>query len=219
MNCSESAPSTVILLDDHALVLEGLKKLLEQMPEISGIDTAGTTCELLSRLKYKKYDFCFLDIELYGENGLDVVNDIRRLAPGIAIVVCTMHEEIWTAQALLRLRPEGIILKLSGADSVKSAVRAIRRGETYRCPRFEQLAHKLSGMNSAAVRKNVPTPRELDVLKAIARGFSSAEIARQLCLTENTVESYRKNLLLKLEARNVADLVMKGVERGYLGGE
>lgn len=216
MTETKTQPSSVIMTDDHALVLEGLKSLLEQMPEVACADTAANTRELLLKMKDKNYDIFLLDIELQGENGLEAVQAIRHANRKAAIIICTMHEEIWTAHTLLKANPEGIVLKLSGIEHIKKAIQAVRKGEKYYCPRFEKLQRKLSSLPHSAIRRNLPTPREVEVLKAIARGLSSCEIANELFLTENTIESYRKNLMVKLEARNVADLIVKGIEKGYI---
>lgn len=216
MNETMTSPSSVIMTDDHALVLEGLKSILEQMPELACADTAANTRELLLKMREKHYDIFLLDVELQGESGLEVVQAIRRANREAAIIVCTMHEEIWTAHALLKANPEAIVLKLSGIEHIKKAIQAVRKGEKYYCPRFEKLQRKLTAVPRSSIRRNLPTPREVEVLKAIARGLSSSEIAEELFLTENTIESYRKNLMMKLEARNVADLIVKGIEKGYI---
>lgn len=209
-------PSSIIMADDHALVIEGLKSILSPMSEVACTDMALNTHELLIKMRDKQYDIVLLDIELNGENGLEVIQDLRHINKNISIIVCTVHEEIWTAHALLKANPEGIVLKLSGVEHIKKAIQAVRKGEKYYCPRFEKLQRKLSSLPHSAIRRNLPTPREIEVLRAIARGLSSCEIANELFLTENTIESYRKNLMVKLEARNVADLIVKGIEKGYI---
>ena len=100
--------------------------------------------------------------------------------------------------------------------AIKEAVLAVREGRKYFCPRFEQMYRHLENVRTSLVKKNLPTPREQEVLQAISEGLSTCEIAVRLCLTENTVESYRKSLMTKLEARNMADLVVKAMQRGFI---
>lgn len=210
------SPVSILMLDDHELVLEGLAKVLEEMPEVACTDRASNSRELLRKLKKKKYDIYLMDIELAGENGLDIMQEIRKLHPQARFIACTMHEESWILHALLRQNPDAIVLKLSGVKAIKEAVLAVREGRKYFCPRFEQMYRHLENARTSLVKKNLPTPREQEVLQAISEGLSTCEIAARLCLTENTVEGYRKNLLTKLEARNMVDLVVKAMQRGFL---
>lgn len=215
MNHTTEAVS-IIMLDDHELVLEGLKKVLEDMPQVAVAHTAASSCELLRKSKEREYDIYLIDIELVGENGLDVLQTIRKSNPRARFIVCTMHEEIWTLHSLLRHHPEGVVLKLSGTKAIKEAVQVLCEGKTYRCPRFRNCYQYLENAELSSVKKNLPTRREQEVLEGIARGLSSAEIARRLYLTENTVEGYRKSLMLKLGARNATDLVVKALDCGLL---
>lgn len=217
MNHTITLPMDILVADDHVLVCEGLKNVLEEMPEIGMVDTADSIEELSGKLRSHSYDLFFLDVEMCGRNGLDMVPSIRRVNRRAAIVLCTMHEEVWTLHSMLKVSPDGIVLKLSGLECIRQAVRAVSRGEKYYCPRFRQLYGKLleNGQVDGA-RKRKPTPREQDVLQAIAEGLSTLQIAERMYVSENTVETYRKNLMQKLEARNVADLVVKGIERGFI---
>lgn len=211
-----TTPLDILIADDHALVCEGLKTVLGTMPEVASVDTALTMDELLHKIRAHTYGLCFLDVELNGGSGLDMMPIIRRSNRKTAIVLCTMHEEIWTMHALLKANPDGVVLKLSGVDCIRQAVKAVCRGEKYYCPRFRKLYGRLESASGRDLKRNRPTPRELDVLQAIAEGLSSVEIARRMYVSENTVETYRKNLMAKLEAKNVADMVVKGIERGFV---
>ena len=210
------SPVSIIMLDDHELVLEGLSKVLEGMPEVGHTDRAFNSRELIRKSKENDYDIYLIDVELAGESGIDVIQSIRGLHPQARFIVCTMHEESWVLHVLLRQEPDAVVLKLSGVKAIKEAVLAVREGRKYFCPRFEQMYRHLENVRTSLVKKNLPTPREQEVLQAISEGLSTCEIAVRLCLTENTVESYRKSLMTKLEARNMADLVVKAMQRGFI---
>ena len=197
-------------------MLEGLSKVLEGMPEVGHTDRAFNSRELIRKSRENDYDIYLIDVELAGESGIDVIQSIRGLHPQARFIVCTMHEESWVLHALLRQEPDAVVLKLSGVKAIKEAVLAVREGRKYFCPRFEQMYRHLENVRTSLVKKNLPTPREQEVLQAISEGLSTCEIAVRLCLTENTVESYRKSLMTKLEARNMADLVVKAMQRGFI---
>ena len=209
-------PLDILIADDHALVCEGMRTVLAAMPEVASVDIALTMDELLHKIRAHTYGLCFLDVELNGGNGLEMMPIIRRSNRKASIVLCTMHEEIWTLHALIKANPDGVVLKLSGTECIREAVLAICKGEKYFCPRFRQLYGRLDASSGQVLKRNRPTPREMDVLQAIAEGLSSVEIARRMYVSENTVETYRKNLMSKLEAKNVADMVVKGIERGFV---
>lgn len=209
-------PSRVIVADAHPLIQEGMKRLLEGMPEVQSIDTAASAGELLRQMSTHPYDLFTLDIELDDGDGLELIPAIRHANEDARILVCTTQEEPWTAHRMLKADPDSIVLKLSDTEHIRQAVQALLRGERYYCPRFERLRRQLADIPSTLLKKNRPTPREQEVLRHIAAGKSTVEIAARLHLTENTIESYRKNLMMKLEARNAADLIVKGLQKGYL---
>lgn len=123
-----------------------------------------------------------------------------------------MHNEIWTVNRLLQSGVQGVVMKDSDAGELARAVRAVAFGGRYFCPRFEQLRRRLlcgSGPDPL-------TRREQEVLERIAEGHSTAEIARRMSLSQNTVETYRKHLFAKLGARNSVDLTMRAVARGLI---
>ena len=113
------SPVSILMLDDHELVLEGLAKVLEEMPEVACTDRASNSRELLRKLKEKKYDIYLMDIERAGENGLDIMQEIRKLHSQARFIACTMHDESRILHSLLRQNPDAIVLKLSGVKAVK----------------------------------------------------------------------------------------------------
>lgn len=209
-------PSRILVTDAHPLILEGMRRLLEQMPEVQSIDTATSAGELLRQMSNHPYDLFVLDIGLDDGDGLDLIPAIRQNNGQAGILVCTTQEEIWTVHRMLKANPDSIVLKLSETEHIRQAVQALQRGERYYCPRFEKLRRQLAATTPALLKKNRPTPREQEVLRHIAAGMNTVEIAARLHLTENTIESYRKNLMMKLEARNAADLIVKALQKGYL---
>lgn len=207
----------IVIVDDHGLVLEGLKSILNEMPQIGVVQTVFTGEEIVKLLKIKTFDIYILDVELSGMSGFDVIREIRMKDKEARIIINTMHEEIWIINKLIQSEIDSVILKTSDTEEIKKAIVAALEGRHYCCPRFEYIRHKLQRKTGTKLlNQDLPTPREQEVLKAISEGLNTGEISERLCISENTVETYRKNLMLKFGAKNATDLVMKALASGHL---
>ena len=137
-------------------------------------------------------------------DGFELIKQIRKVHPEAKIIINTMCEELWDAKRILELDVEGIVIKTSSLSHLKNAIGAVLAGKKYHCPKFRHLEKQ----QSTGVYINL-SKRETEVLHAIAEGLTTAEIAKRCSISENTVESIRKRLLLKMDARNMAHLVSK----------
>ena len=135
---------------------------------------------------------------------------IRARNPVAHIIVSTVHDEIWTLRKLLARDVNAIIYKSGDGNEIVMAINEILKGNNYYC----EAVHK--ALKSACDNSVHPSSRELEVLYQIAQGKTSREIAAAMFVTENTIEAHRKALLSKLGAVNVADLIVKAIERGYI---
>ena len=209
MDCSKQ--QSILLVDDHDLVLQGLKRIIESsLPEISVVCTANTGQEALAQIELMRFDAYMLDIELPDINGLELVKLIRAKHPDSRIIINTVHEEIWFIKDIMRHNINGVLFKSIDSEKVTDAIRQVIAGGTYYCRNAERARRKIG------MRTGVLSSREIDVLKHISDGKSTSEIATELCLSVNTVETHRRHLLDKLGARNVADLVMTAVSEGII---
>lgn len=205
----------ILLVDDHDLVLQGLKRIVEcSLPEITHICTASTGQEVLRLIASCHFDLFLLDIELPDMSGLDLIASIRQKIPEARIIVNTMHEEIWFVKDLLQSNVSGILFKSVNSNRIAEAIRRVLEGQTYFCPYAEQVRAQMR--RSDERRREELTLRELDVLKRISEGKNTQEIAHELCVSVNTVDTHRRHLLEKLGARNVADLIMTAISRGII---
>ncbi len=217
MQDKEGKGKDIAVVDDHGLVVEGLRSLLRTLPDIGELFAVQSGQALLDVMKVRLFDVYIVDLELPDIDGVDLIRAIRERQSGARIIVNTMHEEIWTMARLTECDVDGVILKSSDPQLIKEAVRSVMEGRRFFCPRFHRLYARLVQRSGRPGREgDAPTARELEVLRAIARGLRTSEIAERLFISENTVETHRKNLMLKLGARNSADLVMRAVERGFL---
>lgn len=209
--------ANIAIIDDHSLVLEGIRSLLSGMPGVGKTEVMNCGTLLLERIKTESFALYITDIELPDMDGFELIDSVRRVYPDARFMVNTMHEEIWTASKLLRYGVDSVVLKSSSSELIRKAVKAVLGGDTYFCPRFSRMMDRVRRRERWEVENPFQiTGRELEVLKAIASGKRSTEIAEELFISENTVETHRRNLMAKLGARNSADMVMKAVERGLL---
>lgn len=206
----------ILLVDDHALILEGICHILKRLPEVVVANAVTTGEEAVGLIAERDYDIYILDVGLPDVSGFELIDMIRELNEDARIIVNTMHEEIWYINRLVRQGVNSVILKASDSTEVENAVKSVLRGEAYTCPRFERIRKKLGNTSSQIHPKDVPTKREIEVLQAVAEGLCTHEIAGRLQITENTVETFRRRLILKFNAKNAIDMVVKAMAQGWI---
>lgn len=198
----------IVLADDHALLRQGLKKIIGGMASQDVVGEAGDGLELLSLVDTLDPDLVVLDLSMPKLRGLEAVQEIKTRAPNTKILVLTMHKE-YLHQALSQ-GADGYLLKEDADRDLFSALENIRQGRVYISPR---LTGQLLGHPPPASEHL--TAREKEVLKLIAEGKPNKEIAEILFLSVRTVESHRASILKKLKAKNTAELVRHAIEGGY----
>lgn len=206
----------ILVVDDHSLILEGVCKIVNKMPEATVADAVTSGQRALELIEAKDYDVYILDISIPDVSGFELITKIRELNANARIIVNTMHEEIWMANRLVQCGANAVILKASAPTELTAAIRSVLKGETYTCPRFASISQKLLRSSGGMQSKDAPTRRERDVLEAVAKGLNTHEIADLLKISENTVETFRKRLISKFGAKNAIDMVVKAVAHGWL---
>ena len=205
----------ILLVDDHDLVLQGLKRIVEcSLPEIKSVCTASSGQEALLLIASQRFNLFVLDMELPDISGMDIIVRIREKDPQARIIVNTMHEEIWFIKNLIQCSVDGILFKSIDSTKIAEAIRRVLDGETYYCPYAEHVRAQMKRSDEG--RREELTLRELDVLKRISEGKNTQEIAQELCVSTNTVDTHRRHLMDKLDARNVADLIMTAISKGII---
>ncbi len=200
----------IAVVDDHDLIREGLNAVLVKNGA-TNVEKYGSATELVSALDSgKAFDFYIIDLELPDLDGFVLIEMIRARNPVAHIIVSTVHDEIWTLRKLLARDVNAIIYKSVDGDEILIAINEILKGNNYYCQAVRET------LQSAGDNSIHPSSRELEVLCQIAKGKTSREIAAAMFVTENTVEAHRKALFTKLGAVNVADLIVKAIERGYI---
>ena len=216
----ETRQYNILALDDHPMVLEGIKHIVGGCDGQLNLTCVTHTSQMLAELdksdsqqRENLFDMFILDLELPDADGFEAIAAIRRHCPAAAILIYTMHEEPWILARLARLDIQGVVSKDHPVAVLTEAVETIRHGGTYFDETFMKiLGTQLSPNDQVAATKGpafLLSDREQQVLRAIADGLSTHDIAQRLFISENTVGTYRRRLMTKFEAHNVAQLIGK----------
>lgn len=199
----------ILIIEDHAIVLLGLSTVLGTCRGIRSISKAQTGKEALELFSTKRFDIVILDVELPDISGFDLLAKLRGINPDVSIVFHSMHEEFWIIRQMLNSGADAIVLKSDNVEELRTAVEAIIGGECFYSSRFEDYCKQYEQQVELS-------ERELEVLSAISAGLKTQEIADKLFVSGNTVEFHRRRILRKLGATNMAELIRKAIEKGYL---
>jgi DNA-binding NarL/FixJ family response regulator len=212
-NISLETASTILVVDDHELVLRGISEILSKTFPTADILTAPTGEAAMRYVSQKRIDLVTVDLELPDMSGFVLIDLIRAKSPETKILVNTIHDEIWTIKRLAKRSVEGIIFKSARASSFVEAVSQIFEGGTYYDRTAQSLMKSIELQN---VEEAGLTVREVEVLRLIADGLNTEEIGARLFLSPNTIETHRRHLLEKLNARNAAELVRRAISAGII---
>jgi two-component system response regulator NreC len=213
-NAGASAPTTIVLADDHKVVRSGLRMLLESDPRLQVVGEAGDIASTLETVLDRRPRVLVLDINMAGESGLDAIPQLRAEAPETQIVVLTMQEDPAFARAALRAGAVGYVLKDAADTELTNAVELAAEGRTYLNP--ELGAKLVAEPPENEGRPDKLSPREVEVLRLIALGHTNGEIAASLFLSVRTVESHRAHIQQKISLTNRAELVAYAHEHGLV---
>ncbi len=203
---------SVAIIDDHELVLEGFRSFLVRHG-ITDIEAFSKAQALLDRITSRHFSVYIVDVELADIEIGELLDKIREVQPEARIIINTMHEEMWVVNKMIEKKVNGVIYKSGDLNQLLEAIATVTSGRQYFCKKFRR------SQNSMQVQNQIISDRELEVLVQIAKGYSTKEIATNLFISENTVENHRKNLFHKLQAHNMADLIIKTIAAGYINPE
>ncbi len=209
----------ILLADDHGVLRAGLKALLDQDEEFHVVAEAWEGDQVLRLAAKLQPDVVLLDLNMPGPGNLDVTRRILEAAPKARILVLTAHEENGMVREALKAGASGYIIKRAVESELLNAIRAVHRGEVYVHP-FMMRALLTPPVQEPAPEKasesKLLTPRELEVLKFIARGYTNRQVGESLNLSVRTVESHRANLMGKLGLQTRVQLVRYAAENKLL---
>lgn len=200
---------SLAVVDDHEVVLEGYRSFL--LKHGAGhVETFANATALLERIHVRRFDIYIIDVELPGMDVSALIADIRSLQADARILISTIHEEMWGVSRMIENDVDGVMYKTSQLDQLAEALITILDGQRFYCRKFRK------SMDRLQLQNKILTKREIDIVRAIAQGLSTKEIAGQLYISENTVETHRQNIFEKLGVRNMAGLIVKAIAGGYI---
>jgi len=206
---------TVLLADDHAIVREGVRRILEEDPNIRIVGETGDGSEAVRLEKKLKPDVVMLDYAMPGLDGLDASRQILDQSPKAKIIVLTMHANEEYAVRLLQMGVKGFLLKASSPEDLPAAVKKVAKGCVFISRSvLESIATRVIRSSDNPV--SGLSPRELQVMTKLALGHSTKEIADMLYLSASTIETYRGRILEKLNLRNISDITRFALRYGLI---
>lgn len=200
---------TILIVDDHPIVLKGIHALLSSsFPRASILDAAGVG-EAEEIIVRHDVDIMITDLDLNGESGTTLIRHVRDIRPATQVVVYTMHEEPWSVSEIDSMDVEAVVMKSDSAGELLTAVGSLLDGKGYYSATFSRL------LGSQKRQPDRLSCRETQVVDLTAAGLSSADIALQLGISVNTVEFHRRRIMQKLGVSNAAEMVSRATELGW----
>jgi DNA-binding NarL/FixJ family response regulator len=209
----------VLLIDDHAVVREGLRALINAQAGIEVVGEASDGRSALPLAATLRPDVAIVDVSMPGMKGAETTEELKRASPDLKVLALTIHEDKGYLQLLLEAGASGYALKRAASEELIHAIRVVASGGVYLDP---FLAGKVVGrlVRKPSSREEIQveplSERETDVLERLARGYSVKEIAAQLEIGVRTVETYKSRSFEKLGLRSRTDLIRHAIQRGWL---
>ena len=208
----------IIIADDHQMFIDGIKSLLVNEKGIKLVGEALNGKEVLLLLDKEKADIVLLDVNMPEMDGIEATKQIRQRYPLVKILMLTMYNNQEFVFGLMNAGASGYILKNTGKAELLEAIKSVNEGKTFYSKEVTEtiLQNFTKKPEEQRVEAAHLTEREKDVLKLIAQEYNTQEIAAKLFISTNTVETHRKNLLSKLQAKNIAGLVKFAIQTGLV---
>ena len=212
-------PFSVLLVDDHKIMRDGIKAILGRADDFRVVGEAETGTDAVQFVKKYRPDMVLMDIGLPGLNGVETTAEILRHHPDCRVVVLSMYDDEHSVVGAIRSGARAFILKRASDTDLVDALRIVARGGSYLSPQVsDRLLSRIQKgdleSKAAPAALELLSPRELQVLRMVAEGKTSKEIAVMLDLKEQTVRSYRKTMMKKLGVNNVAGLTHLALSTG-----
>lgn len=212
----------LLLVDDHEIVRAGLRMLFLAEEDMEIVAEAGSGAEALTAVSQTRPDVVIMDVAMPGMSGIEATRRIKEASPETAVLALTMHEDEQYFFEMLNAGASGYVPKRAAPDDLVSAIRAVSQGQAFLYPSlakllvqdFLQRSDGEGGDEETAVIGL--TPREREVLIAIAEGHTNREIAEKLVISVKTVDRHRENIMRKLNLHNRVELVKYAIEKGLI---
>lgn len=194
----------ILLVDDHTILLDGVKSLFSQEDDLVVVGQAASAEEALEFLKKNEVDLIITDYSMPGMDGLSLLNTVKRVAPTTKIIILSMHDEVHLVKEILKAGVNGYVLKNDTHKELLNAIHDVRRGKVYLSSDVNKML--ITNLNNPDEGKLL-TDREREILKLIAKEYTNKDIAEELFISERTVETHRKNIFKKTGTNSLVGLI------------
>jgi DNA-binding NarL/FixJ family response regulator len=210
------------LADDHQILIDGIRTLLQTVPnyEVVGFSLNGTT--IYDDVTSNKADILVLDINMPEKDGIEVIKEFAEKGFPCKVIILSSYDDLKLIKEIMKIGASGYLTKQCAGENIVEAIQAISRGEEYFCqPVREKIFNSLTKSNpklnkNAVDTNSILTGRELEIITLISLEYSGKEISEQLFISVNTVETHRKNIMKKLDAKNTISLVKYAIKNNLV---
>ena len=206
----------VLLVDDHSIVRQGLKNLIELEPDLNVTGEAASGLEALNLVRANSYDVMVLDISMPDKNGVDTLHDLKHIAPNLPVLVLSGYAEEQYALNLIRSGCKGYLSKGADSTEIIKAIRTIASGKRYISAELAELMTEQLSHPSEKQLHEMLSQREFQVFFKLAGGISPTEIGTELNISTKTVSTYRMRILEKMSLKSNADLTYYAIKNGLI---
>ncbi|MBQ6193902.1 MAG: response regulator transcription factor [Prevotella sp.] len=205
----QSEKATLLIIEDHEIVALGLKTLIGSNPALSTVDCATNARQAIQLTVNHPYNLYIIDVELPDMTGIELVRSLKTLSPDSAFIFHTIHDELWTLRQMINSGANAIVMKSDDTSELLAAIGQVLEGNNYFSAHFRQACEEMEHYQTLS-------DREIEILRLIAEGLPSKDIAERLFVSQNTIEFHRKRIMRKLGVTNMAQLVKEGFAKGYI---
>jgi DNA-binding NarL/FixJ family response regulator len=212
---------SVLVIDDHQLIIDGLKLIFEVEKGIEFAGGANNMQEALNFLSKNRVDVVLADISMPGHSGIEVTKKIKKIYPEIQVLALTMHEDIAMISAMIEAGASGYLLKRTNMDEVVEAIHTVAGKMKYlggeiQAILMDDLIHREPAKTPAKSDLGELTRREKEILNLVAKEFNNEEIANKLFISERTVETHRRNIFTKTNTKSIVGLIKYALRTGLI---
>lgn len=217
-------PIQVLVVDDHQIIIDGLKSILQDEETVQFAGGANTMQEALVFIEQHPVDVVVMDISMPGHSGIEITLIIKEKYPDVKILALTMHDEIDIIADMIDAGASGYLLKKANMNEVLDAIQTVARGQRYLGNKvqdimMDEFSQRRSTRQQLEYESQLLTPREKEILQLMLREFTNEKIAEKLFISIRTVETHRRNIFTKTNTKNVVSLIKYAMKHGLTKSE